>query len=214
MISGNAKPVVAINGMTISVTLASIAGCGSVIVTRKTNAGFIHSKATLGASVDLPYNANTALPSYPVGEAKFLNGGGTESASAPVTPTPTPTPTPGTDEDVDAHLTSFVVKGANTLTAAQTALIQGDNSDVSWTLGITDKQTGKTYALVRKTSGAYTLGQEASDNAATIDGTTKSGLFTANLGETHYFALTENGVVIQVLGNVTFAQGGGGADQN
>lgn len=214
MISGNAKPVVAINGMTISVTLASIAGCGSVIVTRKTNAGFIHSKATLGASVDLPYNANTALPSYPVGEAKFLNGGGAESASAPVTPAPTPTPTPGTDEDVDAHLTSFVVKGANALTGALTAQIVGDNSDVSYTLGIADKTAGKAYALVRKTSAAFTLGESASDNAVTIDGTTKSGLFTANLGETHYFGLTEDGVVIQVLGNVNFVQGGGGADQN
>lgn len=214
MISGNANPVVAINGMTISVTLASIAGCGSVIVTRKTNAGFIHSKATLGASVDLPYNANTALPSYPVGEAKFLNGGGAESASSPVTPDPTPTPTPGGDEEVDAHLTSFVVKGANVLTSAVNALIQADNTDVSWTLGIADKVSGKTYALVRKTTGAYTLGEEASDNAVTIDGATRSGTFSANIGETHYFGLTEDGEVIQVLGNVNFAQGSGGADQN
>lgn len=204
-ISGNASPVLAVNGMTITATLASIAGCSSVIVTRKTTSGFIHSKAVLGASVDLPYNANAALPSYPTGSEKFLNGGSVEGGSAPVNPSPAPSPTPDVPTDVDAHLTTFTVGGQNCLSGSLN-VTAGTGKAIAGVLA--DRQDGKAYALVRKTGAAYTIGETASDSAVTISGTSLSTTFDLAQNETWRFALTEDGVVIQVLGSVVGTEGG------
>lgn len=91
-IEGNATPVLALAGNVISATLANIAGCSALIVTRKVASGFIHSKATLGDGQNFSYPSDTALPTYPVGENKFLNGGEESFSPAPV---PTPTPSVG-----------------------------------------------------------------------------------------------------------------------
>ncbi len=80
---GNATPTVAVVSNSITITLAAIAGSCAFIVTRKTNDGFIHSKATLGAGTSLSWNADAALPTYPVGENKFLNGGDQSFSPAP-----------------------------------------------------------------------------------------------------------------------------------
>lgn len=74
-IGGNIVPTVAVADNSITVTIASIAKSCAFIVTRKVSDGFIHSKAVLGNGTDLSWNADTALPTYPVGENKFLNGG-------------------------------------------------------------------------------------------------------------------------------------------
>ena len=87
---GNATPVVAVVGNAITITLAAIAGCSAFIVTRKVSDGYSHSKATLGAGTDLSWNADAALPTYPVGENKFLNGG-----DQSFSPAPAPTPSVG-----------------------------------------------------------------------------------------------------------------------
>ena len=80
---GNATPVVAVAGNAITITLAAIAGSCAFIVTRKVSDGFIHSKAVLGAGTNLSWNADAALPTYPVGENKFLNGGDQSFSPAP-----------------------------------------------------------------------------------------------------------------------------------
>ena len=79
-LDGTAAPVMAISGKNITATIADIANCCTCIITRKTAAGFIHSKATLGAGTGFNWPSATALPTYPVGEQKFLNGGGDETA--------------------------------------------------------------------------------------------------------------------------------------
>lgn len=91
-IGGNIEPTVAVAGNAITVTIASIAKCCAFIITRKVNDGFIHSKAVLGDGTDLSWNADTALPTYPVGENKFLNGG-SDTYNGSVTPTPSTAPT-------------------------------------------------------------------------------------------------------------------------
>lgn len=45
------------------------------IVSRKTANGFIHNNAVIQNSTGAEYNSDAALPTYPVGKAKFLNGG-------------------------------------------------------------------------------------------------------------------------------------------
>lgn len=91
-IGGNIEPTVAVAENAITVTIASIAKCCAFIITRKVNDGFIHSKAVLGDGTDLSWNADTALPTYPVGENKFLNGG-SDTYNGSVTPTPSTAPT-------------------------------------------------------------------------------------------------------------------------
>ena len=86
-LGGNVTPTIAVDGNDIKVTIAAIANCCAFIVTRKQNDGFIHSKATLGAGTGLSWNADAALPTYPIGENKFLNGG-----DQSFNPAPTPTP--------------------------------------------------------------------------------------------------------------------------
>ena len=210
-VSGDSQPVIAINGMNVTITLSSIAGCSSVIVTRKTTSGFIHSKATLGAAIDLPYAADVALASYPIGEAKFLNGGSAEGSAAPVTPTPSPTPEQGGDDTAEAHMTSFTVSGQNALTSALT--VQGAGS-VSFAGTIGDKADGASYAIVRKTGAAFVLGASASDNATAIEGNTVNGTFASEVGNRYYFALTENGTVKQVLGSLNVTEESDAPDNN
>lgn len=91
-LGGNAEPTIAVTGNSITVTLAAIANSCAFIVTRKVTNGFQHSKATLGAGTSLSWNADAALPTYPVGENKFLNGGDQSFNPAP-TPTPIAAPT-------------------------------------------------------------------------------------------------------------------------
>lgn len=89
-VEGNVAMTLAVTGNAITITDADIADSCAFIVTRKVNDGFIHSKATLGDGVGLDWNADAALPTYPIGENKFLNGG-----SSSFNPAPTPTPQAG-----------------------------------------------------------------------------------------------------------------------
>lgn len=72
---GNAIATVNLSTNVITITLSAIAGCCSIIVSKKSNGGFIHSKAILGNGTDFDYAANVALPTYPVGAQNYLNGG-------------------------------------------------------------------------------------------------------------------------------------------
>lgn len=92
-IDGNATPTLSLAEKIINVTLADVAKCCSCIITRKSASGFIHSKATLGNGNNFEYPSSLALPTYPVGEQKFLNGGGDEGSvinadSGDIAPTP------------------------------------------------------------------------------------------------------------------------------
>lgn len=72
---GNAQATVALASNVINITLSAIANCCAVIITKKTEDSFIHSKAVLGSVTSATWNANAALPTYPVGTENFLNGG-------------------------------------------------------------------------------------------------------------------------------------------
>ena len=118
---GNAAPTVAVVSNSITITLAAIAGSCAFIVTRKTNDGFAHSKAVLGAGTNLSWNADAALPTYPVGENKFLNGGDQSFSPAPA---PTPTPTPSVSAPVISGTTPFTDTTSVTMSAESGAEIR------------------------------------------------------------------------------------------
>lgn len=116
-VEGNAAATLAISGSNITITLASIADCCAVIVTRKTNNGFEHSKAVLGAGTDFEYTADVALATYPIGQNRFLNGGD-ESFS------PAPAPTPVVGAPTISGTTPFEDTTSVTISAAQGAEIR------------------------------------------------------------------------------------------
>ena len=58
-----------------TLTLAGCYNCMGVIVSKKTSKGYIHSTSAITAKGTLSYTADVALPTYPQGEALFLNGG-------------------------------------------------------------------------------------------------------------------------------------------
>lgn len=74
-IEGNAQAVISIASNVISIVLADIAGCSAVIISKKVNGEYIHNDAQLGDGSAFDYAANVALPTYPTGNADFLNGG-------------------------------------------------------------------------------------------------------------------------------------------
>ena len=96
-IEGNAVATIALAANVITITQAAIAGCCSVIISKKVAGGYIHNKATLGAGEGFANAADVALPTYPVGAQNYLNGGdiygmSEQNGVAPVEPEPAPEP--------------------------------------------------------------------------------------------------------------------------
>lgn len=153
---GNATPAVSVSGNAITISLAAIAGCCAFIVTRKVNDGFVHSKAVLGAGTGLSWNADAALPTYPVGENKFLNGGD-QSFS------PAPAPTPSVSAPVISGVTPF-----ETSTSVSMSAVSG--AEIRYTLdGTTPSASSNLY------SSAITLTATTTVKAIAIkDGVTSS----------------------------------------
>lgn len=118
---GNVAPTVAVSGTNITITDAAIANCCAFIITRKVSGGFAHSKATLGAGTGLDWNADAALPTYPVGENKYLNGGDQSFSPAP---TPTPTPTPSVSAPVISGTSPFETSTSVSMSAESGAEIR------------------------------------------------------------------------------------------
>lgn len=98
-VEGNATATVAVASNVITITLSSVATCCAVIISKKTAAGYIHNEATLSAGTGFDFNADAALPTYPVGSADYLNGGDIFGMNENFndgggTPTPEPTTNP------------------------------------------------------------------------------------------------------------------------
>lgn len=74
-LEGNKLASVALADGSITITLKDAAGNSAVIISRSVNGGFIHNNAQLSVPAEPQFPSVTALPTYPVGEQKFLNGG-------------------------------------------------------------------------------------------------------------------------------------------
>ena len=75
---GNVETVVSIDNNVVTVGFRSpqFYECNGLIISRKNADGWQHSSCTLDNGESNPlYPANTALPTYPQGSARFLNGG-------------------------------------------------------------------------------------------------------------------------------------------
>lgn len=86
---GNVAVTLAFASNTITATFADFSANAGIIVSRKENASYKHNNVTLAAPSSPAFTSDDALPTYPTGSQRFLNGGG--ESETPVTPTPTPT---------------------------------------------------------------------------------------------------------------------------
>ena len=166
-VEGNAVATIALAGESISITLAEIAGDCAVIVSKKANGKYIHNEAQLGDGSSFAAPADTALPTYPVGNENYLNGGDIFGQQESFKPgggdTPAPTPTP-------SHISGVTVHGVNVAQTGAATLNQGNNAVV---VGIIAGTDGESYGVA------------AVDAAqATIGGTVAAGSQTSVLGAT------------------------------
>lgn len=88
---GNVAVTLAFASNTITATFADFSANAGIIVSRKENATYKHNDVTLAAPATPTYTSDDALPTYPTGAQRFLNGGGEEVS--PFSPSPEPTPT-------------------------------------------------------------------------------------------------------------------------
>ena len=88
-LDGNVTVTLAFANNTITATFADFSANAGIIVSRKENATYKHNNVVLAAPSAPVYTSDDALPTYPTGSQRFLNGGGEEAG--PFSPTPTPT---------------------------------------------------------------------------------------------------------------------------
>lgn len=132
-LDGNVNVTIAYASNTINITLADFsANCG-IIVSRKVNASYVHNNVVLAEVENPVYASDDALPTYPTGSQRFLNGGGDSESS--VTPEPEPVveeieitnlKTDGNDADVGGDWRNAM----GVITGDQTGTVAFDASNV------------------------------------------------------------------------------------
>lgn len=144
-LDGNVAVTLAFANNTITATFADFSANAGIIVSRKENATYKHNDVVLAAPSAPVYTSDDALPTYPQGTQRFLNGGGEEVA--PFSPEPAPTPTPGEPITVTGwQINSETKSGANTRVEV----------DSHGTINVTANASGSigtdTYKLMKNSS--------------------------------------------------------------
>lgn len=88
-LDGNVNVTLAFANNTITATFGDFSANAGIIVSRKENATYKHNDVVLVAPDAPTFTSDDALPTYPTGTQRFLNGGG--EGVGPFSPTPTPT---------------------------------------------------------------------------------------------------------------------------
>lgn len=153
-LDGNVAVSLAFANNTITATFADFSANAGIIVSRKDNATYKHNDVVLAAPTAPNYTSDVALPTYPTGTQRFLNGGGENET--PVTPTPTPS------EPIS--ITGWVA-GGQTKSTADASIELDSYGNVNITANADGSIGSDTYKLMRNStknvSGA-TLIQEIS----------------------------------------------------
>lgn len=90
-VEGNVNVTPAVSGTNVTLTFATLTANAGIITSHLVAGGFKHNSVTLAAPTNPAYNADAALPTYPVGAQRFLNGGDSSfNGGGGNTPTPTP----------------------------------------------------------------------------------------------------------------------------
>ena len=89
-LDGNVKVTLAFASNAITATFADFSANAGIIVSRKENATYKHNDVVLVAPTAPTFTSDDALPTYPTGTQRFLNGGGKEAS--PFSPEPSVEP--------------------------------------------------------------------------------------------------------------------------
>lgn len=87
-VEGNVAATIALSGNNVVITLSEFSANAGIIVSRKVLNGYQHSSVTLATPTAPSWTSQVALATYPVGQERFLNGGGEESEVSPFEPEP------------------------------------------------------------------------------------------------------------------------------
>ena len=74
-VEGNTTASFALSGSNIVITLGAMSENCGIIVSRKEDSGYKHNRCVLADPSAPDYTVDAALPTYPVGAQRFLNGG-------------------------------------------------------------------------------------------------------------------------------------------
>lgn len=209
---GNAVAAVTLSGNTISILLEAVATCCAVIVSKKANGKYIHNEATLGGGTNFENSANVALPTYPVGQQDYLNGGdifGMNEAFVQSTESNPQPEQPGSE--TPSSISSLTVNGA-AMTSGSTKQVQA--GDVAIVAQIAAGTVAGTYGLYCVSGSQPQVGATVqSADITAVSGSSVSKTFTMeDQGATRYIGLTKDGAVIQRWGAISFQTSGGGDD--
>lgn len=197
-VEGNAVASIAIASNVISITLASVAGDCAVIVSKKANGKYIHNEAVLGDGTDFDAPADAVLPTYPVGNENYLNGGdifGQQESFNPggdVPPTPSPT---------QSAMSAVTVNGANLASNGQAVLQAGSNAIV---VSINAGTDGASYGVAVVAKTAAGIGESVAAGSQTAVAGSSVNLTEAAVadGPDKAIVLCRNNVITQVWGTL------------
>lgn len=206
---GNAVAAVTLSGNTISILLEAVATCCAVIVSKKANGKYIHNEAVLGGGTNFENAANVALPTYPVGQQDYLNGGdifGLNEAFVQSTESNPQPEQPGSE--TPSSISSLTVNGS-AMTSGSTKQVQA--GDVAIVAQIAAGTVAGTYGMYVVSGTQPQVGASvAAGDITAVSGSSVSKTFTMeDNGATRYIGLTKDGAVIQRWGAIAFASGGG-----
>lgn len=163
-LDGNVAVTLAFASNSITATFADFSANAGIIVSRKENASYKHNDVVLVAPAAPKFTSDDALPTYPTGSQRFLNGGGKEAS--PFSPEPSVEPielsalkTNGNDAHIGGSWDegSMPVSGSVSGVVSFTAAHVADNGGAKAMLidGL-DYQSGGTE-LISLTDGANTI---------------------------------------------------------
>lgn len=197
-VEGNAVASIAIAANVISITLASVAGDCAVIVSKKANGKYIHNQAVLGDGSDFSAPSDAVLPTYPVGNENYLNGGdifGQQESFNPggdVPPTPSPT---------QSSMSGVTVNGARVSQNGQVNLQAGSNAIViSINAGTDSASYG--VAVIAKTAAGIGESVAAGSQTSVVGSTVNLSETAVTDGPDKAVVLCRNNVITQVWGTL------------
>ena len=192
-LDGNTSVTLALNSSSIVATLADMSANCAIITTRKQESGYIHSDAVLAVPSTPQYTADVALPTYPTGEERFLNGGGEEGGDVPFVPEPFVVALVSATANGSSWAKNATVNAANPRSCAVT--VQVDNYKNGHRLFFGSRYDASNPANNR---GFFINGLNASGTIASLTG-------SDNTPETNDIWLWLDGVQLEKWGAITFS---------
>lgn len=164
---GNAAVAIAYASNALTLTITGFTSNYGIIVSRKADSGYTHNTCVLALTGAPAYTANEALPTYPIGTQRFLNGG---EQSANLSAESMTFEAHYVDENNTEQTASVKIVGLRT--ATMQAYAQGESSATLKTtenaLVAYDENGNNWFIMVRDTNSRY-FGQNYIVNGGYID---------------------------------------------